>query len=319
MRKIAIGIIGFGNIGKKRFEALRKLKHLADIKIICEKKKIKKKIEKIKIINDIKELNNYDLDLIIICTPTDVSKKIYNQFVGKFHLLVEKPITLDLKHLLKNLKKSTKNRKIIKAGYNLKYDSGLAYIRKTLQSNSIGKIYYCKINYANGTAKSNTNNVGSIFDMASHSINLLMWLFNSKELKVINSCNQKNEFSKIHFDNGFATLKIKNILISLHHGFCNWKNIFSLEIYGKKGSLKVYSLPKWGTQSVISEKRVFPSGNPKVKIKKFKNDLSFKNEIHSLLEIIRNMNNMKEQTIKKINYESYHTLKNSILLKKNEL
>ena len=28
-----------------------------------------------------------------------------------------------------------------------------------------------------------------------------------------------------------------------------------------------------------------------------------------------NMNNIKEQTIKKINYESYYTLKNSILLK----
>ena len=39
-------------------------------------------------------------------------------------------------------------------------------------------------------------------------------------------------------DNGFAILKIKNILINLHHGFCNWKNIFSLEIYGKRGSLK---------------------------------------------------------------------------------
>ena len=165
-------------------------------------------------------------------------QKIYKQFVGKFHLLVEKPITLDLKNLLKNIKKSTKNRKIIKAGYNLKYDTGLSNIKKILQSNTIGKIYYCKINYANGTAKSNTNNVGSIFDMASHSINLLMWLFNSKILKVISSCNQKNEFSDVHFDNGFATLKIRNILVSLHHGFCNWKNIFSLEIYGKKRIFK---------------------------------------------------------------------------------
>ena len=33
--------------------------------------------------------------------------------------------------------------------------------------------------------------------------------------------------------------------------------------------------------------------------------------MYSLLEIIRNMNNIKEQTIKKINYESYYTLKNS--------
>ena len=149
------------------------------------------------------------------------------------------------------------------------------YIKKILKSNLIGKIYYCKISYANGTAKSNSNNVGSIFDMASHSVNLLMWLFNSNILKVIKSCNQKNEFSKTHFDNGFAILKIKNILINLHHGFCNWKNIFSLEVYGKKGSLKVHSLPKWGNQIINYEKRVLPSGSPKVKIKKFKNDLSF--------------------------------------------
>ena len=315
MRKISIGIIGFGNIGKKRLDALNKLEDLAEVKIICEKKKINKKFKKIKVVHDIKELNNYDLDLIIICTPTDVSKKIYKQFVGKFHLLVEKPITLNLKELSKNLKKSTNNRKIIKAGYNLKYDSGLDYLKKTLQSNFIGKIYYCKISYANGTARSNSNNVGSIFDMASHSVNLLMWLFNSKILNVIKTCNQKNEFSKTHPDNGFSILKIKNILISLHHGFCNWKNIFSLEVYGKKGSLKVHSLPKWGNQTIISEKRVLPSGNPKVKIKKFKNDLSFKNELYSLLETIRNVDNFNDQAIEKFNYESYYTLKNSILLK----
>ena len=38
----------------------------------------------------------------------------------------------------------------------------------------------------------------------------------------------------------------------------------------KKGSLKVHSLPKWGKQSVIIEKRVFPSGKPKTKLKNLK-------------------------------------------------
>ncbi len=315
MKKILIGIIGFGNIGKKRLEAINKLKKLAEVKIICEKNKIKKQFKNIKIFNDIKELDDYDLDLLIICTPTDVSKKIYNKFVGKCHLLIEKPITLNSKQLLKNIKISNNKKKIIKAGYNLKYDQGLKYLKKNLESNFIGKIYYCKISYANGTARSNSNNVGSIFDMASHSINLLMWLFNSKKLNVINSCNQKNEFSKNHVDNGFAILKIRKILINLHHGFCNWKNKFNIEIYGKKGSLKVHSLAKWGDQTIITEKRVFPSGNPRVKIKKFSNDLSFKNELHSLLETIRDMNKLKYQDIKNINYESYYTLKNSILLK----
>lgn len=315
MKKISVGIIGYGNIGKKRLEALNSLNKLAEVKIICEKKKINKKFRKIKIIRDIKKINEYNLDLLIICTPTAVSRKIYNQFVGKYHLLIEKPITLNSNELLKNVKKSTKQKKIIKAGYNLKYDLGLQYINKVLRSDFISHIYYCKISYGNGTAKSNTNNIGSILDMGSHSVNLLMFLFNSNIIKIINSSNQKNEFSKLHPDNGFAILKIKKILVSLHHSFCSWKNKFSLEIHGKKGSLKVDSLPKWSDQIVTIEKRVFPSGKPKVKIKKFKNDLSFKNELYSLLEIIRNINNIKLLSLKKINYECYYTLKNSNLLK----
>ena len=39
MKKILIGIIGFGNIGRKRLEAINKLNNLAEVKIICEKKK----------------------------------------------------------------------------------------------------------------------------------------------------------------------------------------------------------------------------------------------------------------------------------------
>lgn len=315
MKKVLVGIVGYGNIGKKRLESVYKLSKLAKVKVICEKKKVKEKFKKIAIINDITKINDYNLDLLIICTPTDISKKIYTQFVGKYHLLVEKPITLNSNDLLKNINKSTQKRKLIKAGYNLKYDLGLRYIKKKLDDNFIGKIYYCKISYANGTAKSNSNNVGSIFDMASHSVNLLMWFLDSKKLKIINSSNQKNEFSKNHFDNGFAILRAKDVLINLHHGFCNWKNTFSLEIYGEKGALKVHSLPKWGNQTLFYEKRVLPSGNPKVKIKNFKSDLSFKNELQSLLEAVIDINNKKYNTIREINYESYYTLKNTTLLK----
>ena len=74
MRKISIGIIGFGNIGKKRFDALNKLKDLAEVKIICEKNKINKKFKKTKIVHDLKELNNYDLDLS--------NRELYTNLIG---------------------------------------------------------------------------------------------------------------------------------------------------------------------------------------------------------------------------------------------
>lgn len=311
--KISIGIIGFGNIGKKRFEALIKLKNLAEVKVICDSKNIKSKFKKIKFIKNINEIENFTLDLIIICTPTDVTKKIYGKFVGKYHLLIEKPITLNLRELKNNITKSLKKKKILQGGYNLKHDNGLIFLKKKLLSLKIGKIYYCNITYANGTAKTNTNNVGSVYDMASHSINLLMWLFDQKNIKVLSTSVQKNEFSNIYPDNGFAILKFKKILINLHHGFCSWKNNFSLQIHGSLGSLKVSSLPKWGQQTIKYEKRIFPSGKPKVILKKFKNDFSFKNELNVLLNNIKNLNVFN---IKKINHESLNTLRILNLLNK---
>jgi predicted dehydrogenase len=313
--KISIGLIGYGNIGKKRLEALNQMRKIADVKVICDKFKIRKRFSSIEIINKLKKIHDFKLDLIIICTPTYVSKKIYTKFVGRYHLLIEKPITLDQNSLLNSIKKSNAKKKIIMAGYNLKFDIGLNYIKKKLISKSIGKIYHCSISYANGTAKTNTNKIGSIFDMASHSINLIMWLFKSKNLKVLKSYNQYNEFSKKTSDNGYAIIKIKKILINLHHGFCNWKNNFRLEIHGSKGSLKVNSLPKWSEQTILLEKRTLPSGLPKIKIKRFNVDLSFRKELEYLLKNISNIKKLKLKKITELNYESFNTLKNSFLLK----
>ena len=62
--------------------------------------------------------------------------------------------------------------------------------------------------------------------------------------------------------------------------YCNWKNTFICEINGKKGSLKVSSLAKWGVSKMIFLKRVFPSGKPHKKKYLFKEkDNSWAKEI----------------------------------------
>ena len=60
--------------------------------------------------------------------------------------------------------------------------------------------------------------------------------------------NEESSFleSATKIDNGFILFDIDKIIGVIHHGFCNWKNQFKLEIYGSKGFLKVSSLSKWG-------------------------------------------------------------------------
>ena len=107
----------------------------------------------------------------------------------------------------------------------------------------------------------NTNKVGSLIDMGSHSINLIQWLLKNDNLKIEYDNLQKKIFMKKKInDNGFINFKLNKIICFLHHGFCNWKNKFELEIIGSKGYIQVESLAKWNKQKIILGKRTFPSG-----------------------------------------------------------
>jgi predicted dehydrogenase len=307
---IRIGIIGFGNIGKKRFEALSSItKFKKKIVYIVDKKKPTAALENIKHYFDWKKILKINVDLIIISTPTNVSEVIAGNLSGKFNLLIEKPLSTNIGKLKKIIFQSNYGKKLLKAGYNLRFDNGLIRAKKILLEKKIGKIYYCKITYANGSAITNKNKIGSLLDIGTHSLNLLQWIFPESKLKIISSCSQKNEFlKKIKTDNGFLMLNSKKIRILLHHGFCSWKNKFELEIVGSKGFIQVNSLPKWKTgQEVFLGMRTYPDGIPNIKKWIYKLDFSWKNELEYVLDIIKN----KKRALllfRKINNESYNTL-----------
>jgi predicted dehydrogenase len=92
----------------------------------------------------------------------------------------------------------------LKTGFNLRYDNGIKLAKKLIDKKKIGKIYFIKIEYVNGSVKTNKNNVGSLFDIGSHSVNLFEFFIN-KKFKVLNNTMQKNEYFKD--DNGFITIK----------------------------------------------------------------------------------------------------------------
>lgn len=303
---VKIGIIGFGNIGKKRFLSLKKIKKFKiNIVYIVDIVKPKNLSSKISYFKNWEDVSSIDVDLIIISTPTKQSKIIVNEFCEKFNILVEKPLSNNLKEIKKYISRANKSKKLLKVGYNLRYDDGIIAVKNFLNKNLIGKIYYIKISYANGAAKTNTNEVGSLLDMGTHSINLLTWLTNVDYFKVIKSISQKNEFlNRTKIDNGFILLESKNIQAFIHHGFCTWKNIFDLEIIGTKGLIRINSLSKWKNQIVILGIRKYPDGEPRLKEWFFKVDNSWKNELLFVFsKIIK-----KNKNYIKINEESINTI-----------
>jgi predicted dehydrogenase len=198
---------------------------------------------------------------------------------------------------------SIKNKIILKTGFNHRFDNGVLKAKKLLSNNSIGKIYYVKIEYANGSVRTNKNRIGSLLDIGSHSINLISYFFNDKKINILKSVKNRFEFNiKNKDDNGFIILKFKEILCSVHHSLLTWKNKFVVEISGSKGMIKINSLPKWGTQELILFKRTFPSGVPKTKKYYFEGDNSWMNEWLFFKNLI-NANNLSG------NYEGYYNMR----------
>ena len=75
---IKVGIVGFGNIGKKRLSALKKIKrYKIVISFIIDKNEINnKKLRHIPFFTDFNKIKNTDADLIILSTPTKITEKI---------------------------------------------------------------------------------------------------------------------------------------------------------------------------------------------------------------------------------------------------
>ena len=46
----------------------------------------------------------------------------------------------------------------------------------------------------------------------------------------------------------------------------NWRNLFTINVIGSKGSLHIENLCKWGPSKLYVRQRKFPSGYPKEKV-----------------------------------------------------
>lgn len=286
-------IIGYGTQGKKRYLNLGKNRKTKSI--IFD--------PKIKNLNKFKNFNEIDLSKIThayICTPETEKEYLIDLFVEeKINVLVEKPLLLDEKKI-KKIDKSLKST--IYTAYNHRFEPHIVNIKKILDQKKIGEIYNVNCHYGNGTAQLWKNSwrekekFAIVYDLGSHVIDTMLYLFgklpNSYQIDIA----QKNELKCYDY-----------LRFSSNDAFCfsgtlsivNWRNYFSLDIIGSKGSIHINGLCKWGPSLLTLNKRVFPSGYPKQKTKKLiMADPTWAKEEKFFKKLSsKNLNNLKENLL----------------------
>tara|TARA_B100000989_G_scaffold283917_1_gene250245 strand:+ start:127 stop:1029 length:903 start_codon:yes stop_codon:yes gene_type:complete len=293
-------ILGYGSIGKRHFNILRKIKKIKQIKI-CTNSKISKNL---KIFYDEISLLSYDPEYIIISSPThkhfDQLKFINKIFKNKI-ILVEKPIFHS-----KNLNFSNDLNNKVFVGYNLRFDPAVIYLKKFINAERINNLLsvtvYCgsflpnwrkNTNYTRSYSVDKHKGGGVEYDL-SHEFDYINWIFgNFKLIKKINNkisnlqikSNdhliyigkfKKNSYLNISL-NYFSKIKMRFLIIEIKDMTMK-VDLINRKIISKKNNSKNISSVKFSNNSNSS----YEAMHKAIIAKKYDNLCSFKNALKVL-------------------------------------
>jgi len=255
-------VIGYGIQGKKRRE------HCGDDFVCYVDPNIK--AANYKWIYDV-PLDIYDA--ACVCVASDVSLCIVSYLIkNKKHVLVEKPLWWGEQKEIKDLQYlATKNKCVIYTAYNHRFEPALVEAKHSIYMKQLGKIYHCRMFYGNGTAKLvkespwRDSGIGIFGEIGSHLLDLTQFLFGGyvwfQHANLISSACFENETP----DHTVFELYNNEFTVECEATYCSWKNTFTLDVLGEKGSLHINNFCKWGCSTLEWRQRTYPSGVPESK------------------------------------------------------
>ena len=174
----------------------------------------------------------------------------------------------ELKNVIYNAKK--KNIKI-HIGFNHRYHPAIVKAREIIASGEIGDLMFLRGMYGHGgrvgyekewRADKAKSGGGELIDQGSHLLDLSLGFLGNLSLDY--AAIPSYFWDMPVEDNAFISLKNDYGNIAFLHASCTeWKNMFSLEIYGKSGKIHVSGLGRsYGTETLTLHKMSPEMGPP---------------------------------------------------------
>lgn len=295
-----VGIVGCGLIGQKRAKALGfggKLVACADIDL--------RRAVNLAAGTGAKAFANWnellalpEVDVVIVATLHDSLAEITQSAIqaGK-HVLVEKPAARTSAELQPVIAAADRQGVKVHVGFNHRYHRSLRKAKAIIDSGALGELMFVRGRYGHGARlgyekewRSNPelSGGGELIDQGPHLIDLSRWF--------LGEMTEVQGFAHTYFwdmpvdDNGFMLLKTANQQTAFLHVSCTeWKNLFSLEIYGKNGKLDLSGLGgSYGLEKITWYKMLPQMGPPDTTAWEYPmGDDSWEVEINEFFEDIR--------------------------------
>jgi predicted dehydrogenase len=238
------------------------------------------------------------VDIVIVATTNEALAPIAAYALGAGrHVLVEKPAARTVAEVDSVVAAADAAGRLCRVGFNHRYHPALRKAREIFDTGALGPMMFVRGRYGHGgrhgydrewRADPVRAGGGELIDQGVHLIDLARWF--------LGDFPAVQGFAPTYFwdmpvdDNAFMLLRTALGQTAFLHVSCTeWKNLFSLEIYGKQGKLQVDGLGgSYGVERLTFYRMLPEMGPPDTTIWEYpRGDASWDVEFAEFLDDIR--------------------------------
>ena len=213
------------------------------------------------------------------------------------HVLVEKPGALNAAQLRTILAAAQLTHTRVRLGYNHRFHPALQKARELLDSGVLGPLMFLRARYGHGGRKGYDrewradpalSGGGELIDQGVHLIDLAGWFLG--EFPSVEGHATTSFWDMPVDDNAFLSLRTAAGQTAWLHATCTeWKNLFSLELYGRDAKLAIDGLGgSYGVEKLTYYKMLPAMGPPEITSWEYvRGDDSWALETRAFLDDIR--------------------------------
>jgi predicted dehydrogenase len=268
-----IGIIGCGMIGQKRCKSLGEGRLIACADVNENRAKALAGSSGAQAFADWRQLLSLpEVEIVVISTLHDSLAEITLAAAeaGK-HVLVEKPAARYPEELVPVMSAADRYGVKVRVGFNHRYHRTFRKARALFDQGILGDLMFIRARYGHGgrigydrewRANPKLSGGGELIDQGPHLIDLSRWFLG--DFTEIQGFAHTCYWDMPVDDNGFMLLKTASKQVAWLHVSCTeWKNIFSMEIYGKNAKLEISGLGgSYGVERITLYKMLPEMGPP---------------------------------------------------------
>lgn len=239
-----------------------------------------------------------DIDAVIVCTPPHVHAEISIAALraGK-HVLCEKPLSRTLEEAIAMEKAAYETRRVLKCGFNHRHHPAVWEAKRRVTAGEIGAPTFARCRYGicgrpdytkEWRADPSQAAGGQFIEQGTHGIDLIRWFLG--DITEVSCMTARHYFKDQPMeDDGFALFRTATGgTASLHTSLTQWQNLFSFEVFGTDGYVRVEGLGGgYGTELLYVGKRDFAAPFQDQVIQYRGGDVSWRDEWREFAGAIR--------------------------------